>query len=99
MERVDGADHGYAAGGAPGAAADGAFALQVRVKRLEFLGADWLIYGVLEGTPQEEKILSKVPPRVAGTLREGELREFRVEPARLRYFDPATGLRVDDGPR
>ncbi len=84
---------------APGAAADGAFALQVRVKRLEFLGADWLIYGVLEGTPQEEKILSKVPPRVAGTLREGELREFRVEPARLRYFDPATGLRVDDGPR
>ena len=73
------------------------FALQVRVKRLEFLGADWLIYGVLEGGAQEEKILSKVPPRVAATLHEGELREFRVERAHLRFFDPATGLRVDDG--
>ncbi len=83
----------------PDAVDAGAFALQVRVKRLEFLGADWLIYGVLEGGAQEEKILSKVPPRVAATLREGELREFRVERAHLRFFDPATGLRVDDGAR
>ncbi len=82
----------------PGTADAGGFALQVRVKRLEFLGADWLIYGLLEGGAQEEKILSKVPPSVAGTLQEGELREFRVERARLRFFDPATGLRVDDGP-
>ena len=78
--------------------ADDAFALQVRVKRLEFLGADWLIYGLLEGGGQEEKILSKVPPMVAATLREGELREFRVARAHLRWFDPATGLRVEDGP-
>ncbi|HUH29835.1 MAG TPA: ABC transporter ATP-binding protein [Rhodanobacter sp.] len=83
----------------PGTATAGAFTLPVRVKRLEFLGADWLIYGVLEGGAQEEKILSKVPPSVAGTLREGELREFCVERARLRFFDPATGLRVDDGQR
>jgi multiple sugar transport system ATP-binding protein len=72
--------------------------LQVRVKRLEFLGADWLIYGLLEGDGQEEKILSKVPPIVAATLREGELREFRVARKHLRWFDPATGLRVEDGP-
>ena len=58
-----------------------------------------MIYGVLEGGAQEEKILSKVPPRVVATLREGELREFRVERAHLRFFDPATGLRVDDGAR
>jgi multiple sugar transport system ATP-binding protein len=84
----------------PGVSApDGALALQLRIERLEFLGADWLIYGVLQIGEQEQKILSKVPPSVAATLQEGELREFCVERARLRWFDPATGLRVDDGPR
>ncbi len=84
----------------PGSVADdGVLSLQVRVERLEFLGADWLIYGALEGGAHEEKVLSKLPPGVAGTLQEGELREFRVERARLRCFDPTTGLRVDDGPR
>ena len=81
----------------PNAANDDAFALQVRIKRLEFLGADWLIYGLLEGGTQEEKILSKVPPSVAATLREGELREFRVARPSLRFFDQTTGLRVDHG--
>lgn len=80
--------------GTPG---DGAFAVQVRIKRLEFLGANWLVYGLLEGAPEEQKILSRVPPDVAGTLKKGELREFRVDRARLRFFDPATGLRVDHG--
>ncbi|MGH8397200.1 MAG: ABC transporter ATP-binding protein [Gammaproteobacteria bacterium] len=83
----------------PGTTDDRIFSLQVRIKRLEFLGTDWLIYGVLEGADQEHKLLSKVSPSIAGTLHEGELREFRVERERLRYFDPATGLRVDDGPR
>ncbi len=84
---------------APGTDADGAFTLQVRIQRLEFLGADWLVYGVLDGGGAEQKILSKVSPSIARTLQEGELREFRVQPASLRLFDPATGLRVDDGPR
>ena len=84
---------------APDTAADGAFALQVRIQRLEFLGADWLVYGILEGGAAEQKILSKVSPDVARTLQEGELREFRVQPGSLRFFDPVSGLRIDDGPR
>ncbi|MGH8378305.1 MAG: ABC transporter ATP-binding protein [Gammaproteobacteria bacterium] len=83
----------------PGASDDRTFGLQVRIKRMEFLGTDWLIYGQLEGEDQEHKLLSKVSPNVAGTVQEGELHEFRVERGHLRYFDPATGLRVDDGPR
>ncbi len=76
-----------------------AFCLQVRVKRLEFLGTDWLVYGLLEEGDHEQKMLSKVSPGIAATLQEGELHEFCVERAHLRFFDPATGLRVDDGPR
>lgn len=81
----------------PGAASDDAFALPVRIQRMEFLGADWLIYGLFEGAALEEKILSKVPPAVAATLQEGELYEFCVERSHLRFFDLKTGLRVDHG--
>ena len=83
----------------PGTVNDHAFSLKVRVKRREFLGTDWLIYGLLEGGVQIQKLLAKVSPDVAGSLQEGELREFHVERSCLRFFDPATGLRVDDGPR
>ncbi|MEO6801060.1 MAG: ABC transporter ATP-binding protein [Rhodanobacter sp.] len=75
------------------------FELQVRIKRLEFLGTDWLIYGLLEVGTQEQKVLSKVSPGIAGTLQQGALQTFRVQRTCLRYFDPATGMRVDDGPR
>src|SRR5574337_1226402 len=75
------------------------FELQVHIKRLEFLGTDWLIYGLLDTGAQEQKVLSKVSPAIAATLHEGALQTFRVERTCLRYFDPATGLRVDDGPR
>lgn len=82
-----------------GTTGDQSFELQVRIKRLEFLGTDWLIYGLLEAAGEEQKVLSKVSPGIAATLQEGALQTFRVERACLRYFDPATGLRADDGPR
>ncbi|TAL97928.1 MAG: ABC transporter ATP-binding protein [Rhodanobacter sp.] len=83
----------------PGTTDDQSFELQVRIKRLEFLGTDWLIYGLLETGAQGQKVLSKVSPGIAATLQEGALQTFRVERMCLRFFDPATGSRVDDGPR
>lgn len=78
---------------APGA---DALRLNVRIMELEFLGAESQVYGQLEGT-HPQKLLTKVQPAVAAGLRVGEMRDFAVERAYLRFFDPVTGLRVNGG--
>jgi multiple sugar transport system ATP-binding protein len=79
---------------APNAPTGAVLTLRVRILRLEFLGAVWLMYGQVEdgGTPQ--KLLAKVSPAVAATLRVDEQREFVVAQEHLRFFDATTGLRV-----
>ena len=81
---------------APGA---GALRLAVHIMELEFLGAEWQVYGQLENGANPQKLLAKAAPAVAAGLRVGETREFAVERAHLRFFDPASGLRVNDGTR
>jgi len=77
------------------AAADGdELRLRMHITQLEFLGAEWLVYGQIENGATPQKLLAKVQPAVAATLRVGEQREFTVARSRLRHFDPTTGLRV-----
>ncbi|HUW53667.1 MAG TPA: ABC transporter ATP-binding protein [Rhodanobacter sp.] len=80
----------------PAAAQDDALSLRMHISQLEFLGAEWLVYGEIENAATPQKLLAKVPPAVAATLRVDEQREFTVARSRLRYFDPTTGLRVRD---
>ena len=74
-----------------------ALELDVEVEHLEFLGAEWLIYGAVRGgVPERER-----DPRVIGRLRQaepprfstGERRKFAIRHAAARYFDPQTGER------
>ncbi|TAM63781.1 MAG: ABC transporter ATP-binding protein [Rhodanobacter sp.] len=80
----------------PAAAHDDALSLRMHISQLEFLGAEWLVYGEIENGATPQKLLAKVPPAVAATLRVGEQREFTVARSRLRHFDSTTGLRVRD---
>ena len=81
---------------APGA---DALRLAVHIIELEFLGAEWQVYGQLENGAKPQKLIAKAAPAVAAGLRVGETREFAVERTHLRLFDPATGLRVNNGTR
>ena len=82
----------------PAMPSEGALRLSLRIVELEFLGADWLVHVQLETGAQSLRLLAKAQPEIAGKMRIGELCEFAVDRAHLRFFDPATGLRVDDGP-
>ncbi|MGA9855108.1 MAG: ABC transporter ATP-binding protein [Gammaproteobacteria bacterium] len=78
------------------AVGEGALRLNLRIIELEFLGAEWQVYGQLENGGAPQKLLTKVESSVAAELRVDEMREFAVERAHLRFFDPETGLRVTD---
>ncbi|MGH8306736.1 MAG: ABC transporter ATP-binding protein [Gammaproteobacteria bacterium] len=80
----------------PVTADGGALYLRMHITQLEFLGAEWLVYGQLRNGAISQKLLAKVPPAVAAMLCVDETRDFAVSPERLRFFDSATGLRVDD---
>lgn len=72
-----------------------------RVRRVEYLGSDRLIYGHLEdGVPleaREEPVIAKLPFTVPAVVQEGEAYPFGVPVGALRFFDRATGVRRAHG--
>ena len=72
--------------------------LQFRVTRVEYLGADRLVYGVLEGRFAEAKVIAKLPSTVMVPIQPGRLYEFAVRDKDLKFFDKATNLRTDPRP-
>ncbi|MFQ5914714.1 MAG: ABC transporter ATP-binding protein [Nitrospinota bacterium] len=69
-----------------------------RLTRVESLGADRLLYGVLGGRFQEQKAIAKLPSTVSIPLQSGECHEFAVARKDLRFFDRNTGLRTAPRP-
>src|SRR5574337_646600 len=69
-----------------------------RVTRVEYLGADRLIYGVLGGPFPEAKVIAKLPYTVSVPIEQGETYEFAVQDKDLKFFDKATGLRTQARP-
>jgi multiple sugar transport system ATP-binding protein len=67
----------------------------VRVTRVEYLGSDELIYGVLESPFPEEKIIAKLAVSDPFRTQQGERVEFAVRRRDVRRFDRETGLRAD----
>jgi len=73
-----------------------ALELDVEIEHLEFLGAEWLIYGAVRGGIPEHDHRA---PRIIGRLRQaepppfetGERRKFVVKKANARYFEPESG--------
>ncbi|MGH9369506.1 MAG: ABC transporter ATP-binding protein [Thermoanaerobaculia bacterium] len=73
-------------------------ALKLRVSHEEYLGAERILYGALEGGPfGGQKALSRLPSSHAGRFEPGTVHEFAVLERQIRLFDRGTGLRVGRG--
>jgi len=70
---------------------------QFRVRRIEHLGSDRLVYGSLDrdGDAQEAGTIAKVPLNVSITIQEGHVYEFAVLAQNIKFFDKVTGLRTE----
>jgi multiple sugar transport system ATP-binding protein len=69
-----------------------------QVTRMEYLGADRLLYGVVPGTPTDTKVVARLPTTVTVTIQPGESYEFFVQAKNLKFFDKATGVRIEPQP-
>ncbi|MBX6323148.1 MAG: ATP-binding cassette domain-containing protein [Rhodospirillaceae bacterium] len=78
---------------------DGALTMAVRVTRVEYLGSERLVYGVLEGRSPETHVIAKIPSNIRVEVAAGELRHFVLRRADIERFDRASGRRVEAGPR
>jgi multiple sugar transport system ATP-binding protein len=59
-----------------------------RVSRVEYLGSERILYGVLDGDASEREVTSKLPAHMQlFGVRQGELHPFAIRRSALRYFD------------
>lgn len=68
------------------------------VTRVEYLGAEQQVYGVVEGSSQERKVISNLSSEMNVKLESGKTYTFAVQKQQLRFFNPETGLRIEPQP-
>lgn len=69
------------------------------VTRVEYLGADRFLYGLVRGLGENKvKVVSKVPSLVNLTFEANQPYEFVVQEADLKYFDKVSGNRIPPKP-
>jgi multiple sugar transport system ATP-binding protein len=68
---------------------------QFCLTRIEYLGADRLLYGILKTSlATNHKVIANLPATVTMTLHPGECYQFAVPEPDLKFFDRTTGLRI-----
>ncbi len=70
---------------------------QFKVTRVEYLGADRLLYGFLGGKLADAHVIAELPSTIAASIQQGETYEFAVQAKDLKFFEKDSGLRT--GPR
>jgi multiple sugar transport system ATP-binding protein len=68
------------------------------VTRVEYLGADRLIYGTLIGDFSDQKVIARLPAAVTAKIEPSKTYEFTAPERELRFFDPSTELRISPQP-
>ena len=68
-----------------------------RVTRVEYLGADRLLYGTLGGAFSDQKVIARLPSTVSVDIKETTY-DFTVEDKELKFFDKSTDLRISARP-
>ncbi len=63
------------------------------VSRVEYLGAERQVVGTVEGIGPPTRVIALLPANVSVPVPAGEVSDFVVRGADLRFFDKATGLR------
>jgi multiple sugar transport system ATP-binding protein len=86
----------------PGAAAtEGAgpiAPMRFSVDRVENLGAGRLLYGTLPDHAPNQKVIVSLAYTVHSSIEAGHTYDFRIHESNLKFFDPATGLRIPARP-
>jgi len=68
------------------------------VTRVEYLGAEQQVYGVIEGNSDERKVISSLSSQTNVKLEAEKTYTFAVQKQQLRFFDPETELRIEPQP-
>ena len=66
-----------------------------KIHRVENLGADRLLYGIMRDTFPNEKVIINIPFTVEMRITPGEVYEFAVKEKDIKFFDRGTGLRTE----
>src|SRR3954470_11628084 len=69
-----------------------------RVTRVEYLGADRLLYGFVGGALAEQKVIARLPSTVTVAIEAEKSYDFAIEDKELNFFDAATELRAPRRP-
>ena len=69
-------------------------AFPFQVTRVEYLGADRLLYGMLGGAFADQKVIARLPSTVTVGIEPGTNYEFTVQERELKFFDSSTELRI-----
>jgi multiple sugar transport system ATP-binding protein len=68
-----------------------------RVHRIEYLGAERLVYGALEGRGPKANVISKMPTNIRVEIEAGQLLDFSVRRQDIERFDRENSRRVVNG--
>lgn len=74
---------------------DGLELFSFNITRVEYLGAEQQVYGSVEGSNDNRKVISNLSSETNVKLETGKTYTFAVPKEKLRYFDPKTGLRIE----
>jgi multiple sugar transport system ATP-binding protein len=66
-----------------------------RINRIEYLGAEQLIYGTLEGRPDDKILISRLPIAMQMEIEPGKIYEFTVPCNAVERFERGTGRRLN----
>src|SRR5881397_185787 len=69
-----------------------------RVTRVEYLGADRLLYGTLGGAFADQKVIARLPSTVTVSIEPETIYDFTVEERELKFFEPSTEVRIASRP-
>jgi len=77
---------------------DQAASFSFHVMRVEYLGSDRLLYGEVPSATGSSRVVAKLPSTVMVPIEVGESYEFVVRKEHLRFYDKATGKRIEPQP-
>ena len=71
---------------------------QFHLSRVEHLGAGRLLYGLLGAPFADQKVIANLPSTIMNLFQPGMSYTFAVKTSNLKFFDRATGLRIEPRP-
>jgi len=71
---------------------------QFHLSRVEHLGAGRLLYGLLGAPFADQKVIANLPSTIMNLFQPGMNYTFAVKTSNLKFFDRATGLRIEPRP-